>query len=184
MDLELSELLTKAILNLTKSNQTESVLIGEVLSIDEETETCVVKPLDSEAEIYGVRLRGITEDKGKGFLIIPKINSTVILGMIDSNNAFVSDYSDIEKFFIHTEEGQKIEVKDKIKFNNGDLGGMVKVITLTQKLNNLENKLNEIIQLLKTHTHASNGAISLELQSLSNVIQTNRSEIENENIIH
>jgi hypothetical protein len=35
----------------------------------------------------------------------------------------------------------------------GEFGGLVKVVELTQKLNNLENKVNEIITTFGTHTH-------------------------------
>ena len=75
---------------------------------------------------------------------------------------------------------------DVVEFNGGGLGGLVKVMDLTTKLNNLEHLVIDLVTMYNTHTH-SGGTISgytgvpaiLETGTLS---LTNAEEITNDRI--
>lgn len=188
MDLDLAEQLNKAIRTLTQPPV--QVVVGTVTSVDLEKETCNVMPLGSEAEYFGVRLKGVVDETGKGLLIVPAINSTVLLGSIENseNMFYINDYSEIDTFIVHVNGGAKIEIKDQqITFNGGDFGGLVKVQPLIDKINRLENQLNSLYALLKTHVHpvvsvGSPTGISPNLAGLTNINLTQKNELENEKI--
>jgi hypothetical protein len=70
----------------------------------------------------------------------------------------------------------------------GEFGGLVKVVELTQKLNDLENKINEIITTFGTHTHNVT-AVGAPTSPTSTPISGNlaisvRADIENINVKH
>ena len=107
----------------------------EVKSVDESKRTCVVIALSGKVgSEFTARLMASVDD---GFLIIPVVGSTVVVSSSDFNTASIVQYSEVEK----------------IVLRGGDLGGLVKVINLTSKLNNLENKLNSLVLKYNTHTH-------------------------------
>lgn len=190
MDLDLAEQLNNAIKNLTKPPV--QVVIGIVTSVDLEKETCNVKPLESDAEYFGVRLKGVVDETGKGLLVVPAVNSTVLLGSIENseNMFYINDYSEIEKFIIEVNGGAKIEIKEEtIIFNTGDFGGLVKVQPLIDKINRLESQLNSLYTLLKSHVHpvtaiGSPTGNSPNLAGLTNIDLTQKNELENLNITH
>jgi len=70
----------------------------------------------------------------------------------------------------------------------GEFGGLVKVVELTQKLNDLENKVNEIITTFVTHTHPviSTGAPTSPTSTpiSGNLTISQREDIENINVKH
>jgi len=73
-----------------------------------------------------------------------------------------------------------------LTINGSEFGGLVKVIELTQKLNAMENIVNDLILKFNTHTHIAAGTPT----SIASVIETNnltptqQSEIENTVIKH
>lgn len=77
---------------------------------------------------------------------------------------------------------------NKVQFNEGQLGGMVKVITLTEKLNNIENMFNNFIQEYNTHTHNVTAVGSPTgptiPESTDHLTPTEQTEIEDTTIIH
>jgi hypothetical protein len=116
-----------------------------------------------------VRLMAVTDD---GFLIIPTIGSNVSIIFSDFTYPYVSQYSGI----------------DKIIFRGGDLGGIVKVVALTAKLNKLENLLNDLVIKYNVHVHPviavgspSGLTVAIETGSLTPTV---RLDIENTNITH
>ena len=72
---------------------------------------------------------------------------------------------------------------DTITLNDGAYGGLVKVIDLVTKLNNLENKVNSIITAYNAHSHPGNGLPTASTITGS-LIPTNRNDIENTKINH
>jgi hypothetical protein len=70
----------------------------------------------------------------------------------------------------------------------GEFGGLVKVVELTQKLNNLENKVNEIIVTFGTHTHAVTAVGSPTSPTTTPIAGSltisQRDDIENVNVRH
>jgi hypothetical protein len=106
----------------------KGIRLGNVVSVETASRTCVVNVLDSETDIEGVRLH-VTGATASGAYYKPAIGSLVGISPLFSFEYAVVLYSDIEE----------------IVFLDGSLGGLVKVEDLTTKLNNLENKVNDII---------------------------------------
>lgn len=142
-----------------------------VKSVDEQARTCVVVALSGKAgNEFTTRLMASVDD---GVLIIPAVESTVVISMSDFNTPAIVQYSEVEK----------------IVLRGGDLGGLVKVIKLTEKLNNLEELLNDLVEKYNTHTHAgvtsgsSSTAVTTAIET-GIITPTQRNEIENDKINH
>lgn len=142
-----------------------------VNSVDAKARTCVCTVVSGRANntFYDVKLMSSVDD---GFLIIPTVGSTVNIILSDYTDPYISQYSGI----------------DSIIFRGGDLGGMVKVITLTAKLNNVENKVNDLITKFAAHVHPVIAVGSPTGPNATPVIgvlvPTQQTEIENKNITH
>lgn len=101
---------------------------GEVTATD--GITCSVKIGD--AELSEIRLRASLTDNDRNILVVPKVGTSVVLGCIsgDYNNMVVLQIDEI----------------DSITINGGELGGLIKIKELTDKLNALVDQFNN-------HTH-------------------------------
>ena len=101
---------------------------GEVVSVKDTT--CTVKI--GEAEIEGVRLRASLTDRERQILIVPKVGSAVTLGCLtaDLNNLVVL----------------QVDEAESITINGGELGGLVKIQELT-------DKINALVEAFNSHTH-------------------------------
>lgn len=117
-----------------------------------EKESVDVKPLDSEAEISGVRLKAALDGNDSGIVIVPKQGSTVLVTKIGG--------SDEECFVSMVAEAQEIRVKigevgffldaDGMVFNGGKFGGLVKVEELKSELKKITDYLAAIKQVFGT----------------------------------
>ena len=111
---------------------------GEVVAVDDLT--CTVKIGD--AEIEGVRLRASLTGRDRQILTVPKVGSSVTLGCLtaDLNNLVVLQVDEVEKIIV----------------NGGELGGLIKIQELTDKINELVDKFNSHTHILVT------GAVQVE----------------------
>jgi hypothetical protein len=100
-------------------------------SIDTTNMTCDCDPLDGSAYLLDVRLNA---NYTKGFTLIPKDESIVIVTQLSDATAYVSMVSDV----------------DQIYLAGDDNGGLVKVSELVDKINRVENQVNNILNVLKT----------------------------------
>lgn len=115
--------------NIKRLNPTSMWLTqGEVVAVDDLT--CTVKIGD--AEIEGVRLRASLAGRDRQILTVPKVGSSVTLGCLtaDLNNLVVLQVDEIEKIIV----------------NGGELGGLIKIQELTDKINSL-------VEAFNSHTH-------------------------------
>jgi hypothetical protein len=143
-------------------------------SVDLSARTCTVVPITgkSDTPLQGVKLQA---DPSDGELKAPSDGSTVVVGVSTSLDAFIFMYSDL----------------DSISWKGGNLAGLVKVIDLTTKLNNLEKLVNDFVLKYNSHVHlgVTVGAgitgitqpASLETTIL---IPTLQSDIENPKMLH
>ena len=101
---------------------------GEVVTVEDLT--CTVKIGD--AEIEGVRLRASLTGRDRQILTVPKVGSCVTLGCLtaDLNNLVVLQVDEIEKIIV----------------NGGELGGLIKIQELT-------DKINALVEAFNSHTH-------------------------------
>ena len=182
-----------------------AIYSATVDSVDLASRTCNVTTLSSQGEmtIEGVQLMASVDD---GILFVPAIDSTVIVTYTTFNKPFISLFSAIDKVVLIVGENNvsfemdnlgilleiantKLSFKDGLtQFNDGALGGLVKVIDLTTKLNNLENKVNSLLSAFGSHTHIltlSSGtgtAAPTTTPVPPNLTPTVRGDIENEKI--
>ena len=115
--------------NIKRLNPTSMWLTqGEVVAVDDLT--CTVKIGD--AEIEGVRLRASLTGRDRQILTVPKVGSSVTLGCLtaDLNNLVVLQVDEIEKIIV----------------NGGELGGLIKIQELT-------DKINALVEAFNSHTH-------------------------------
>jgi hypothetical protein len=90
--------LRTAIQEIAKTNERYYDSLATVISVD--GDTCDVM-LDKEGlELWGVRL---SADKEKGFRIIPKVGSKVIVSYLNKSEAYVSMFSEVDLYTIQNE---------------------------------------------------------------------------------
>ncbi|CAB4126255.1 hypothetical protein UFOVP153_58 [uncultured Caudovirales phage] len=124
------------------------LLVGTVESIQGNTCTCLI---NDQSSLGGINLQAGVCD---GVLSIPSIGSTVVIMLSTQINPFVVLYSDIDKAYIQVGIASIEMLPDgSITLNDGTDGGLVKGDPLVEKLNNLENKVNELITTFNAHTH-------------------------------
>jgi hypothetical protein len=117
-------------------------------------------------------IRLVAEEFDKVFVLIPQIDSNVIVGMVDAQNGILLLASDIDEVYLRGTEH----------------GGLVKVSELVDKLNNLENQVNDILTTLKNTTIplAPSGTYPFAplYASINNLTPTQIADIENDKVKH
>lgn len=125
-----------SIKELAKTDDEVYSVVCNVDSVDTAENTCKCTPIDGSADLLGVRLMAQNQT---GFLIIPKINSVVVVTFINQFTGYIAMFSEV----------------DSISLNGDNYDGLVKVGKLTDALNDLQNKVNTIISTYNTHTHVT-----------------------------
>lgn len=145
------------------------LFLANVDSVNEAERTCDVTPLtDNATTSYpSVLLMAESDD---GVLIIPTINSNVLVNVSKRGIAYVCMFSEIDKVTIIT--------KTLTQFNDGSFGGLVKVQELVDKINRLENTFN-------SHTHVATSFGTPTTPPATPIAPiTIVTDIENDKIIH
>ena len=125
---------------------------------------CSVIPFDGDEVIEEVQLQAVTS--GNGLLLVPVIDSIVLVNWLSKNKPFVVMYSELQS----------------VSLRGDDYGGLVKVEEVTNRLNNIEDAFNKFVNTYNTHTHAGNGVITTSRGSTTT--KTTQAELENENVKH
>jgi hypothetical protein len=173
-----AEILSK----LKSLNVRNDMLSGVCKSFDKVRVSCDV---EVDGLLYkDVRLSAVIRDGLKSWVLYPKEGSPVILERLaDSAQWYVSLFSELDSMVLEIGD-QKLEVnKDKFVFNGGYLGGLVKVSDLTNRLNNIEQKVNQLIIWSGTHLHSGGG--SGTAPGVPGTLSlTSSAQIENPKIVH
>jgi len=119
-------------------------------------------------------------------LLIPTIGSTVLVTYSKYNDPFVSMFSDIDRIYLIGGNAGVDITGNVVKLNNGTFGGLVKVTELVEKLNNLENLVNDLIVKYNIHVHPVSGASTLvpTVPETGTLIPTIQDELENKKVTH
>lgn len=180
MNVEHDRSVNAAIQKIAGTFKADTVSLVSCVVTEVREDTCDVEAVSGNAStpITGVQYQAST---GDGVEAIPVVGSQVIVLFSKYTNPFIVSYSDVEKLYI--------AASDLVQFNNGAFGGLVKVIELTQKLNNLENKVNDIVSKFNTHVHSGvqtgGGTSAVPTTTVSgSLTPTQRGDIENKNITH
>lgn len=114
MSLDIREILEEFVANQIDRENFYSI-IGKAVNVDSDARTCDLEPIEDEAPRAGIRLQSVIGE-AKGFVLIPKENSFIVVSFFDRTTGFVSLTSEIEK--IHFEAGGedlKLILNDLIK---------------------------------------------------------------------
>jgi hypothetical protein len=171
----------------TQLNDNVKLLAATVDSVDESTRTCIVTTVSSQGSITieNVQLMASVDD---GFLLIPVIGSTVLVSYSTYNQPFVTMFSELAKVAMVVGDTLLTMTSDLLQFNDGALGGLVKVVDLVSRMNLIENKVNDLIGKYNGHTHLltlSSGtgtAATTTSQETGTLTPTGRADIENDKI--
>ena len=160
--------LRDSIIMLIKAGEVSNIIEAKVKSVS--GYTCDVSPIDGTADITGVYLQ---TEEANGILIIPEINSVVYVSMLSKDVGYVTMYGGATS----------------IKIRGEQFGGLVKVGEVTDKLNAIENKINDLINVFTTWAPVANDGGAALKTALSDWIssqltETEVSDIENENVTH
>jgi len=144
---ELQDLFTGAVQGITRHFVISE---GTISDVNEDAQTCEVSI--SGAVFHDVPIKVLSNPDGAdGFTPAsvrekPQIGSWCLLGFRDGNLQ--------RPQLISVDKSTDFNVDSpQVTFHGGLLDGMVKVIELTTKLNNIENLLNQFIQTYNVHTH-------------------------------
>lgn len=164
------------------------IQLGTVLEVNEETRTIEVKPYNEGAEFVEVPLQAISEGD-KGIVLIPKKESTVVIGLIDKNNAICLGFSEIEKVLVAIEETKLEITKNGVIFNGGDHGGIIKIEEVIKKINALEKEVNDLKTVFSLWVPSpQDGGLTLKTSLATwagkQMVQTIKTDIENEKVKH
>lgn len=161
---------------------------GNVTAIDTNTLTCTVN-LHDDITVSEVRLKATIDNSTNGCFVIPKINSHVKIALLDGGVEFsLLQASEIDKYMVKIGNRTfEIDATAHV-FDGGNNKGMVKVVPLTQRLNAVENKLNQVINILKDTVIplAPSGTypLSTNFGTVPLLPNTQQADIENPNVKH
>ena len=140
--------------------------------------TCTVTPVSGDAPRLGVKFFPISTSTA-GLLLAPANDSTVGYVYTSPTDAFITLFGEV----------------DDIIFQGGTNEGLVKVVELTAKINDLENLLNDLISKYNAHIHITTATVgattvpgviapttSLETTIIAPI--TNKTEIQNDKFKH
>lgn len=149
----------------TRGDDKLMLLQGEVKSVDLNNQICEVETLSGTATLlFECMLNSGVSD---GVIYEPVVGSDVYFLASKSSQPFIVQYSDIKS----------------ISLLGDEFGGLIKIDELVKKINNLEDKIKDIILKFNTHSHPSNGAPS-GVQIIDNVVKTKKSDLENTSVTH
>ena len=159
------------------------MILASVTAVDEDSFTCSAAAIGGVggAPIDGIQLMSEVDD---GFLRIPALGSTIMIMYSTRNVPFVAMYSGLDRILLNG-SSSSIEISaDGITLNDGSLGGLVQIEPLLQKINNLENLLNDLIAKYNIHIHpATSGTTSPTVtQETGTLTPTVQADLENTSI--
>lgn len=177
-----SDKLRGVLIELIKQEIPRNVTVGIVKAVNEDKLTCEVYEIESELIIYDVRLNSGLSDKK--VVLIPKIDSYVLMGLIGNNNQsrYIVSVSELDKVIIDAETS--------IIINGGQNGGLCKTPTLKTELDKNNAILTAILNVLNGSpvTEPGNGSPSALQASLKAAVTGKQmgdfSNIENTNVKH
>ena len=115
--------------------------------------------VNGDADRLQVQLKAVVDGNSTGFILYPKQNTMVVVGIIDGvvTHSFIVMCAEVDKVKIII--GNNSFIMDantvtaqwaKWQFNNGSNDGLVNIKPLVTKINNLENLVNNILTVLKS----------------------------------
>lgn len=135
----MSKELRDALKTLTKPNNDGYGKVCTVDSVDLVNRTCYCIPINEDADITEVRLMANIDN---GFLLIPEVNSIVVVSFLSDSSAYVALVSKVSE----------------VQLNGTNFNGLIKIDEQTAKLNQLVTELQTQLGLIATGIAAGGGS--------------------------
>lgn len=157
-------------------------VMGKVVSV--ESETCTVKIAD-RVSVSDVRLNASANGNESNILAKPVVGSMVMMADISGGelrDLVVIAFSEIDTL--------TVKFAGDVVVNGGENDGLVKVIELTEKLNNIEKDINNLKDVFKSKwnpvTYDGGSALkaAAALWAGQSLKETKKDEIEDKRIKH
>ena len=156
-------------------------VMGKVESVGDET--CSVKIAD-RIVINDVRLNASADGNADNILIKPKVGSMVLMADLSGGelrSLVVISFSALESM--------TVKFEGEVVINGGENEGLVKVVELAEKLNAIENDINNLKSIFSSWVPVVyDGGASLKAAAASWALQslqtTSKEDIENPKIKH
>ena len=156
-------------------------VMGKVESVGDET--CSVKIAD-RIVINDVRLNASADGNADNILIKPKVDSMVLMADLSGGelrSLVVISFSALDSM--------TVKFEGDVVINGGENEGLVKVVELTEKLNAIENDINNLKSIFSSWVPVVyDGGASLKAAAASWAVQslqtTSKEDIENPKIKH
>ncbi|MBD5137135.1 MAG: hypothetical protein HDT39_14465 [Lachnospiraceae bacterium] len=165
-------------------------LVCTVDAVDKSARTVDCSPINESAPLLGVNLQANQEGEC-GVCLFPEIGSYVVVGFVADGAAGVVLLTEkIESAEIVIGDTSVVIDGNGICFNGGLFGGLVKVADLTERLNIIENDINELKTIFSTgwNPMAQDGGAALKTAAASwysyRLTPTQRNDYENEKVKH
>lgn len=199
--------LKNIIRQLANEGSSASLLVGTVSAVDTKARTVDVEPINEDAPILGVNLQA-NQEATMGVVLFPRKGSYVAVAMLSGYAAGVVVLTeDVESIEVNINDGTKLtiteggislNVKDGITldiddsaavFNGGDLGGLIKIKELTDKLNAIEKDINKLKTVFSSWVPApqdGGAALKSSVSSWANkqLTLSKRGDYEDETVKH
>lgn len=142
-------------------------LICKVKSVDEANFTCECEPIDGSADFFGVLLNA---DKKKGFVLVPKVGSFVVVTQMSETTSCVVMVSDVSQVYIAGDEN----------------GGLVKIDNLKTQYDTMISAFKAAIGAGFSALSGLDGGASLAAfnSAASSVQNLNKTTLENTKVKH
>jgi len=165
------------------SSRPKVFFTAKVVDVDDNKMTITI---DDDIKVYDVRLKSIVDNKQVSIVVIPEVNSSVLVGRISKSDYFVSKVNEIKEIRILFDGGLSVILdKNGIVINEGSFGGLIKIEELVNKLNALEDKLKTHQHLYIPYPSGSPGSPVLTTKDPANVVvKTKVKDLENDKIQH
>jgi hypothetical protein len=127
------------------AKQPLQTFVASVQEVDEEQATITALPVGGP-ELTDVRLRAAIDGAEDGVILFPEVGSTVLVGIIgnDPDTAFVCRCSVVQKAKLKIGDSTLEISTEGFLMNGGSLGGLINIADLVEKLNAIEQDLNQI----------------------------------------
>ena len=160
----------------------EQVQTGKATNIDARKRTCdIVLEEHDGLTLYDCRLNAVVDSYDNYLVVLPKEGSTVVFVQIGGNphHCLVIACSGIDGVAVKAGSNTVEVNSDGIVLNGGDLGGLIKIDQLTQKLNNLVRAFNA-----HTHTVTVGSSSGTAASITSQAARFNKNDYQDNNVKH
>lgn len=132
----------ESIRRLAKIDEDIYAIVGTIVSVDLDDRSCVVSPLNGDADIHNVWLQSYLHGD-TGVLVTPVVGSVVIVVMTSRNTAFVAKTYEVTNIKIDIDELQ-------VKMSSNGLQVTNKGENLATSISDLVSEVKEVVSTIKS----------------------------------